>query len=120
MKHWIAFIIMLSMIATLTACGIQSTATTNNNAQQDEIQSSNIGILSQEKTENVMSGVIVEEFSSIADFNHDGVKKTAKVIAFDDGQYFELQICNPEGNILWKTEAANDILSTYKKYREGR
>jgi len=48
----------------------------------------------------------VEEFLSIADFNHDGVKETAKVVAFDDGQYFELQICNSEEKILWKTEAA--------------
>lgn len=63
-------------------------------------------IIPDEKTDNALGGKIVEEFSSIADFNHDGVKETAKVVAFDDGQYFALQICNSEGNILWKTEAA--------------
>ena len=52
------------------------------------------------------SGQITKEFSSIADFNHDGVKETAKVVAFDDGELFELQISDSEGNIIWNVDAA--------------
>lgn len=106
MKQWIVTIVILSMIVTLAACGNQSVTTINNDAQQDEIQSSAVEIIPQEKTDNTVSVEIVEEFSSIADFNHDGVKETAKVVAFDDRQYFELRIYNSEGTILWKTEAA--------------
>lgn len=106
MKQWIAPMIILAMMATLAGCGSQSETTSNNNAQQGEIQSSIGEIIPQEKADNVMSGKIVKEFLSIADFNRDGVKETAKVVAFGDGEYFELQICNSEENILWKTEAS--------------
>lgn len=106
MKQWIALIIILSMIVTFAACGNQGERTINNNALQDEIQNNAVEIVPQEKTDNTVSGEIVEEFSSIADFNHDGVKEIAKVVAFGDGEYFELQICSSEENILWKTEAA--------------
>ncbi|AFL99269.1 hypothetical protein Desde_0824 [Desulfitobacterium dehalogenans ATCC 51507] len=106
MKQWIGFIIIVSIIVTLAACGSQSETTINNNAQQDEIQNSAVEIVPQEKTDSTVSGEIIKEFTSIADFNHDGVKETAKVVAFGDKEYFELQICSSEENILWKTEAA--------------
>jgi len=110
----IIIVILASIFANMVFAGNpirlfvngQSETTTNNNAKQDEIQSSIGEIIPQEKTDNTVSGEIVKEFSSIADFNHDGVKETAKVVAFDDGQYFELQICDSEENILWKAEAA--------------
>jgi len=105
MKKRIVPIIILAMIVSLVACGNKS-GSTNNNAYQDDIKS-NVGeTIPQEKTDNTVSGKVVEEFTSIADFNHDGVKETAKVVAFDDGQYFELQICNSQENIIWKAEAA--------------
>lgn len=105
MKQWMTVIIILAMTATFTACGNQS-ETIKNNAQQDEIRNPIGEIIPQEKNDNTVSGEIVKEFLSIADFNRDGVKETVKVVAFDDGQYFELQICNSEEKILWKTEAA--------------
>ncbi|ACL20427.1 hypothetical protein [Desulfitobacterium hafniense] len=92
MKRWIASIIVVAIIVTLTAWDNQSETTVNSNAQQNELPSGR--------------GEIAEELSAIADFNHDGIKETVKVIAFDNGQYFELQIGNSEDPILWKTEAA--------------
>lgn len=106
MKQWFVPIIILTVIVSLTACGNQSETTPPHNARQDEIQSSAGETLPIENTDNTANGEIVKELSSIADFNHDGVKEMVKVVALDNGRYFELQICNSQGHILWKTEAA--------------
>lgn len=97
------FIIMLSVLL-LTACsqkmffdGIEETPSGTYEPLETAIPI---------KTSNNDGSQIVKELKSIGDFNNDGVNETVRIVDFN-GQYFELQICEPVEKILWKTKATS-------------
>ena len=51
---------------------------------------------------------VVKELKSLADFNKDGDNETVRIVDFN-GQHFELQVCGPDGNILWKTKQQRNM-----------
>ncbi len=55
---------------------------------------------------SIADGEMVKEFPSIADFDRDGVRETARVTASDEGRLFKLQIFDFQEEILWEAEAA--------------
>lgn len=58
---------------------------------------------------------VVKELSALADFNNDGDKETVKIVDFN-GQYFELQVCDSIGNLLWKTKATKEHVGWFSVF----
>ena len=127
LKHWESQIIVYYQNATYPALEIDSKIIINEAmdefaarladgtiiATSDEMYRSYIKLYEElnpgsgGETDNIADGEIVKEFPSVADFDRDGVNETARVAAFDEGMYFELQVFDSEGQILWKDEAAS-------------
>ncbi len=58
---------------------------------------------------------VVKELKSLADFNKDGDNETVRIVDFN-GQHFELQVCGPDGNILWKTKATKEHVGWFSVF----